>query len=94
VIQVPPRLGGELGLPLQDSRRVSHRALGAPRSRLRLGFQRRVGHLAGVHLRLLGLHPRRGGGFNYHLAETREPTTSAPASCRDIDDLTEDLGGI
>jgi hypothetical protein len=41
-----------------------------------------------------GLHHRRGGGFNSHLAETREPTEFAPASCRDIDDLANDLGGI
>jgi hypothetical protein len=34
------------------------------------------------------------GCFNSHLAETGEPTASAPASCRDIDDLIDDLGGI
>jgi hypothetical protein len=31
------------------------------------------------------------GGFNSHLTETKEPTTSAPASCHDIDDLADDL---
>jgi hypothetical protein len=35
-----------------------------------------------------------GGGFNSHVAETREPMASAPASCRDIDDLTDDLDKI
>jgi hypothetical protein len=35
-----------------------------------------------------------GGGFNSHLAETRKPTASATASCRDIDDFADDLGGI
>jgi hypothetical protein len=35
-----------------------------------------------------------GGGFNSHLAETREPTTSSLASCRDIDDFDVDLDGI
>jgi hypothetical protein len=34
------------------------------------------------------------GGFNSHLAGTMEPTASAPASCRDIDDLADDLGKI
>jgi hypothetical protein len=68
--------------------------VGAPRSRLRLGFQRRMGHLAGVHPRLLGLHHRQGGGFNYHLTEIRGLTTSASASCRDIDELAKDLGEI
>jgi hypothetical protein len=34
------------------------------------------------------------GGFNSHLAETKKPTTSAPASCHDIDDHADDLGGI
>jgi hypothetical protein len=33
-------------------------------------------------------------GFNSHLAETREPTASAPASCHDIADLADDLGRI
>jgi hypothetical protein len=28
------------------------------------------------------------------IAETRELTASAPASCRDVDDFAEDLGGI
>jgi hypothetical protein len=35
-----------------------------------------------------------GGGFNSHLGEIREPTASAPASCRNIDDFANDLGGI
>jgi hypothetical protein len=35
-----------------------------------------------------------GGGFNCHLTETSEPTTSPPGSCRIIDDLADDLGGI
>jgi hypothetical protein len=34
------------------------------------------------------------GGFNSHLADTRESTASAPASCRDMDDLADDLGEI
>jgi hypothetical protein len=34
------------------------------------------------------------GGFNSHLVETKEPTASTPASCRDIDDLADDLGRI
>jgi hypothetical protein len=34
------------------------------------------------------------GGFKSHLAGTREPTTSAPASCHDIDDLADELGEI
>jgi hypothetical protein len=35
-----------------------------------------------------------GGGFNSHLAETRERTASAPASCCDIDGFADDLCGI
>jgi hypothetical protein len=34
------------------------------------------------------------GGFNSHHAETRESMASAPACCRDIDDLADDLGEI
>jgi hypothetical protein len=33
-------------------------------------------------------------GFNNHLADTREPEASSPASCCDIDDLAVDLGEI
>jgi hypothetical protein len=35
-----------------------------------------------------------GGGFSSHLAETTEPIEFALASCCDIDDLADDLGGI
>jgi hypothetical protein len=34
------------------------------------------------------------GGFNSYLADTRELTASTPASCRDIDDLANDLDEI
>jgi hypothetical protein len=34
------------------------------------------------------------GGFSSHLSNTRKPEASALASCRDIDDLVDDLGEI
>jgi hypothetical protein len=34
------------------------------------------------------------GGFDSHLANTKEVEAYAPASCRDIDDLADDLGEI
>jgi hypothetical protein len=34
------------------------------------------------------------GGFKSHLADTREPTASTPASYPDIDDLVDDFSKI